>query len=123
MFASPQKAKNAINQPQRAPRSQALPGDALPRRLCLRRVRPTSLCHSTAEPCIQRVPRQSLGTRVNRSEESADDAMNRLLPKSIVCLREGYTRQLLLRELFAGVAGGGNRPPPGVGFLRHPLSP
>ncbi len=32
--------------------------------------------------------------------------MPRYLPKSIVCLREGYTRQSLLRDIFAGITVG-----------------
>ena len=32
--------------------------------------------------------------------------MPRFLPKSIVCLREGYTRRGLLADLMAGVTGG-----------------
>src|SRR3989454_12282187 len=32
--------------------------------------------------------------------------MHRLVPKSIICLREGYTRQALLADLGAGVTVG-----------------
>jgi SulP family sulfate permease len=40
--------------------------------------------------------------------------MPRYLPKSIVCLREGYTRRGLLADIMAGIT---------VGIIALPLAP
>src|ERR1019366_5107540 len=51
------------------PRAQALPGHALPCRLCLPSPEPVDRTFSEAEPRGQRVPRRSLGTRNTSKHE------------------------------------------------------